>query len=180
MRKVRKELPWVTLAAFSACASLPAAAAQGAQSAEGAQQFLAAMVGQVKTRVIFVDAAGRNNHVTGRHSGAVKTTKGGVLGNKVTITQWPETVVDKQVADVSASVVITVVVVSPCVPAIATTVPSLTASPSASARLMIGSPRARAAASSGCSRAMAEVTTSARACPRSSRRRRSRFAASPK
>lgn len=105
MRSGRKGMTWLTLAAFSAWASLPAAAAQGTQSAEGAQQFLAAMVGQVTTRVIFVDAAGRNNYVTGRHRGEVKTTKGGVLGTKETLTQWPETVVDKQVADISASVI---------------------------------------------------------------------------
>jgi hypothetical protein len=104
MQKARKGMPWVTLAAFSACASLPAAA-QGTQSAEGAQQFLAAMIGQVKTRVIFVDTAGRNNYVTGRQRGTVKTNKGGVLGRKETITDLPEKIVDKQLADVSASAI---------------------------------------------------------------------------
>jgi hypothetical protein len=105
MRKGRKGMRWVTLAAFGACASLQAAAAQGTKSAEGAQQFLAAMVSQIKTRVSFVDEAGRSNFVTGRHRGTVKTNKGGVLGRKETITDLPEKIVDKQVTDVSASAI---------------------------------------------------------------------------
>ena len=56
---------------------------------------------------------------------------------------------------------ITVVVDLPWVPATATSVPPLTAIPRASARLTTGSPRARAATSSGWSRGMAEVTTTA-------------------
>jgi hypothetical protein len=90
--------------AFGVAVSSSAVAAQSAQTAEGAQQFLAATAKNVQTRVHFVDAAGRANYVTGKYSGDVKTIKGGIRKAKETIVPLPEKVVDKQVADIRASV----------------------------------------------------------------------------
>ena len=78
-------------------------------------------------------------------------------------TRPPATPVGSRPAAASASVVITVVVVLPCVPAIATSSPPLTASASASARRITGMPSDRARSTSGWSRGSADVTTSARA-----------------
>lgn len=104
MRKGSKDLRWVTLMAIGVGASLPAVAANRVQSAEGAQQFLAAMAKDVMTQVYFVDAAGRNNYVTGKYTGDVKTIKGGLRKTKETVQALPEKLVDKQVANVRASV----------------------------------------------------------------------------
>lgn len=104
MRNEWKVMRWATLAAFSTCVSLPSVAAQGAQSADGAQQFLATMAKKVMTRVSFIDASGRNNYVTGKFTGEVKTTKGSIFGTKEIVEAVPEQVVEKQVADVRASV----------------------------------------------------------------------------
>src|SRR6266513_2361793 len=88
-------------------------------------------------------------------------------------TRPPASPVGSRPAAANASVTITVVVVLPCVPATATTVPPATAWLRASARRTTGTPRARARSSSGCSLVTAAVTTSARApatcsgpCPR--------------
>ena len=103
MKKQLKDLQWAVLVATSALVSLPSVAAQGAQTAEGAQHFLATMAGKVATRVHFVDAAGRTNYVTGKHTGEVKTVKGGAIGKtKETNVAMPETFVDKQVSEIHA------------------------------------------------------------------------------
>ena len=104
MRNGWKGMRWATLAAFGAWVSLPTVAAQGAQSPEGAQQFLATMTKKVLTQVSFVDASGRTNYVTGKYTGQVKTIKGGIFGTKETVAPLPEQAVEKQVADVRASV----------------------------------------------------------------------------
>ena len=67
------------------------------------------------------------------------------------------------VVPASASVVITVVVVLPCVPATPTIRMPATAAPSASARRMIGIPSAVAAAISTCVAGIADDATTARA-----------------
>jgi hypothetical protein len=78
-------------------------------------------------------------------------------------TRPPARPVGSSPAAVRASVVITVVVVFPCVPAIAAVVPLAMRWARASLRGTIGTPAARAADSSGCSRGTAAVTTTARA-----------------
>src|SRR5205085_1587752 len=83
-------------------------------------------------------------------------------------TRPPASPVGSRPAAANASVTITVVVVFPCVPATATTVPPATAWLRASARRTTGTPRARARSSSGWSPGTAAVTTTARApttCP---------------
>jgi hypothetical protein len=93
------------LAALSACSSLPTRAAQSAPTARDAQEYLAMMTKQVVTRVAFVDGAGRTNYVTGKYFGEVKTIKGGAFGKpKETVAPLPEQPVEKQLADVRASV----------------------------------------------------------------------------
>lgn len=104
MRNGWIELRLATWAVFGVTVSLPAVAEQGAQTAEGAQQFLAVMAKKVLTRVQFMDAAGRVNYVTGKYTGDVKTTKGGVFGQKETVETLPEKFVDKQLTDVRVSV----------------------------------------------------------------------------
>jgi hypothetical protein len=99
-----KGLRWTVLATFGTVISLPTAAAQGAQTAQSAQQFLATMAGKVATQVNFVDAAGRTNYVIGKYTGDVKTIKGGLRKTKETVEALPERVVEKQVADIRASV----------------------------------------------------------------------------
>lgn len=104
MRKGSKDLRWVTLMAIGVGASLPAAAANRVQTAEGAQQFLAAIAKDLMTQVHFVDAAGRYNHVTGKYTGDVRTTKGGLRKRTETVQALPEKEVDKQVSNVRATV----------------------------------------------------------------------------
>ena len=102
MRNGRMGLRW---AAAALCVTAAfSAEAQSMKTADGAQQFLADMARKLTTRVHFVDAAGRANYVTGKHTGEVKTIKGGLRKQKETIEVLPEKAVDKQVSDVSASV----------------------------------------------------------------------------
>jgi hypothetical protein len=97
-------LRWAVSGAVGVTLLLPAMAAQDVQTAAGAQQFLAAMAKQVPTRVHFMDAAGRANYVIGKYSGDVTTTKGGLRKQKTTIEALPQKDVDKQLTDISASV----------------------------------------------------------------------------
>jgi hypothetical protein len=97
---------WATSAAICACVSWPAIAAPKAAkapTAEGAQQFLAMQLPAVPTQVRFVDSAGRANYVTGKRTGEVRTTKGGLRKTKETIEPLPERFVDKQLTDVRVS-----------------------------------------------------------------------------
>jgi hypothetical protein len=89
--------------AFGVALCLPVAA-QEVQTAAGAQEFLAAMAKRVPTQVHFMDAAGRANYVTGKYTGDVTTTKGGIRKHTTTVQALPEKVVDKQLPDVRASV----------------------------------------------------------------------------
>jgi hypothetical protein len=105
-KQVRNEsmvLRWAVSLALGVALSLPAMA-QDVQTASGAQQFLAAMSGKVLTRVHFKDAAGRFNYVTGKYTGGVTTTKGGLRKQKTTVEPLPEKTVEKQLAEVRASV----------------------------------------------------------------------------
>ena len=78
-------------------------------------------------------------------------------------TRPPTIPVGSRPAAANRSVIITVVVVLPCVPETATTVPPSTTACRASARLRTGSPDSRAAISSGWSGWTAEVCITARA-----------------
>lgn len=100
----RMGLQWATYVAFGVALSVPALPAQDGLTADGAQRFLADMANQVPTRAYFVDAAGRTNHVTGKYTGEVTTTKGGLRKQKTTVEALPEKAVDKQLTDVRASV----------------------------------------------------------------------------
>ena len=99
MRKGLKATRWATLTVFSAWASLAVSAAQNAPSADSAQQFLAMQLKKVATQVRFVDAAGRTNYVTGKHTGSIKTIKGGIRKTRETNEALPERIVDKQLSD---------------------------------------------------------------------------------
>jgi hypothetical protein len=93
-------LRWAGSLALGVTLSLPTRAVQ---SATGAQQFLAALAGKVTTRVHFVDAAGRFNYITGKYTGDVTTTKGGLRKRTTTVEPLPEKAVDKQLDEVRAS-----------------------------------------------------------------------------
>lgn len=104
MRNGWMGLRWAASVAVGVTVCLPAVAAQEVQTADGAQQFLAMTAKKVLTQVQLVDTAGRINYVTGKYTGDVTTTKGGLRKRVTTIEPLPEKIVDKQVADVRASV----------------------------------------------------------------------------
>ena len=94
---------WAILAAVSTMAALPVVAAQDKTTAGSEQNFLASMTDKVVTKVYFVDAQDRTNHVTGKTSGEVKTSKfSNIARTKVDVRPLPERIVDKQLWDVRA------------------------------------------------------------------------------
>jgi hypothetical protein len=95
---------WLASVALGVTVHSSPVAAQDAKTAEGAQRFLAATAPKIRTLVQFVDAAGRTNYVTGKYTGDVTTTKGGLRKTKTTVEPLPQKDVDKQLSDVRAAV----------------------------------------------------------------------------